>query len=102
MGNLKAAAPDALDKVDTDQAIDEYATAVAVPPSIVRSDDEVAEIRRGRAELAQKQAAQQDLAAQVEGAKVMSETDTGGDNALTRLLGNATGGLPSTANPAGS
>lgn len=102
VGNLKAVAPDALDKVDTDQAVDEYASAVAVPPSIVRSDDEVQEIRKGRA--AQAQAAQQqaELAAQVEGAKVLSETDTGGDNALTRLLGNATGTAPSTANPAGS
>lgn len=102
VGNLKAAAPDVLDKVDLDQAVDEYASAVAVPPSLVRSDDEVAEIRKGRAAVAQKQAAQQDLAAQVEGAKVLSETDTGGDNALTRMLGNATGAAPSTANPAGS
>lgn len=91
VGNLKAVFPDVTDKVDADQAVDEYGSAVAVPPSIVRSDDEVAKIRAGRAAQAAKMQAQQDLAAQVQGAQVLSQTDTGGDNALTRLMGNTTG-----------
>lgn len=91
VGNLSAVAPEALDKIDFDQAIDEYADALAVTPSVVRSDDEVAAMRQKKAQMAQQAQAQQQLAAQVEGAKVLSETDTSGDNALTRLLGNVTG-----------
>lgn len=91
VGNLVGVAPTVMDKIDTDQAIDEYADALAVPPSIVRSDDEVASMREAKAKQAQAAQAQADAAAQVEGAKVLSETDTSGDNALTRLLGNITG-----------
>jgi hypothetical protein len=60
-------APEALDKIDTDQSIDETALALGSPPTIVRSDDAVAEIRakRQQAQAAQQAAA---LAQQVAGA----------------------------------
>lgn len=48
----------ALDKFDADQAVDEFANAIGVPPKIVVPDEEVAEIR------AQKQAQQQAMMAQ--------------------------------------
>ena len=53
IGGLVALYPGAVDKVDFDQMIDEFAGDVGVPPSIVRSDDDVAEVRK------QKEAAQQ-------------------------------------------
>lgn len=92
VGNLAGARPDVLDKVDIDKAIDVYADITGVDPEIVRSDDEVAEIRlqRAQAEAAQAQMAQMQQAAQ--GAKLLSEADTGSDNALTRLLAGA--GVP--------
>jgi hypothetical protein len=91
IGNLVAVAPDVIDKLDTDQLVDEVADILAVQPGVVRSDDEVAELRAKRAEAQAQQAAVQDQAAAVEGAKVLSQADTSGDNALTRLMGNVTG-----------
>jgi len=88
VGHLVGVDPTAIDKLDLDQTIDEYSDAIGVPANIIRSDDKVAEIRASRAEAAAKQAQAQDAAAAAEGAKVLSETDTGGDNALNRLLGN--------------
>ena len=84
VGNLAAVKPDVLDKIDADQAVDEYFDAVGVPPSIVVSDDEVARIRQERAKAAQ--AAQQaEMAATMapaakagaEAARLMSEADMG-------------------------
>lgn len=41
---------DALDKIDADQAIDEYADRIGSPASMLRDDDAVAQIRAGRAQ----------------------------------------------------
>lgn len=43
------------DKLDVDQALDEYATALGVPPKMVRDDEEVAAIRQADAKAAQAQ-----------------------------------------------
>ena len=45
--------PSKFDKIDLDQAIDEYAARVGGPATIVRDDDAVAAIRTGRAKEAQ-------------------------------------------------
>lgn len=47
--------PAVLDKWDADQAADEYATRLNIPPKIVRSDEAVQQIRAGRAQQAQMQ-----------------------------------------------
>lgn len=86
LGSTAGAFPDVLDGFDFDQAWDEYAEGVGLPPKIVRSQEERKKRRAARAEA---QAQQQQLAtagAAVQGAKVMSETDTGGQNALTDLM----------------
>lgn len=82
----------AFDKFDADQTIDEYAQAIGVPPTVVRSDDDVAAIRKQRAEAQQQQA----LAAQAPAlkdvtaaAKNLSETQVGGESALDALAGAA-------------
>jgi hypothetical protein len=84
-GSLAEASPEALDKVDLDQALDEYGDALGVPPSIVRDDEAVAQIRQMRA--AQQAQAQQlaMLEQAAKGAKLLSETDTSRDSALTQL-----------------
>lgn len=56
IGALAGLAPAVLDKVDFDQAVDEFANDVGVPPAIVRSDDQVAKLRE--AKQAQQQQAQ--------------------------------------------
>lgn len=89
VGNLAGVQPDAIDKLDIDNAIDEYADALSAPPKMVRSEEDVQRIRQGRAE---QQAIQQQAAAGMQaaqGAKLLSETDTGGDNALATLMQNA-------------
>jgi hypothetical protein len=84
VGNMAAVKPGVLDKLDEDQSVDEYADMLGVPPSIVRSDDEVQEIRtqRAEAERAQQQAEQAVQATQAmqqgaNAAKVLAETDGG-------------------------
>lgn len=87
VGNLAAVQPDVLDKVDFDQAVDEYGIITGAPPRIIRSDDAVAELRAARAER-QAQADQLAAGAQAaQSAKTLSETDTAGENALTQILG---------------
>jgi hypothetical protein len=87
VGNLLGANPEVADKFDFDQACDEYGEALGVPPRIVRSDEDVAQLRDGRRQ--QQQALQQGQAAMTaaQGAQVLSQTDTRSDNALTRMLG---------------
>lgn len=91
VGNLVAVKPDAMDKLHTDKMIDEYGSALGVKPDLVRTEEEVAEIRAQRAQAQQQQAQMEQAATAVQGAKTLSETDMQGDNALNRLLGNLGG-----------
>lgn len=79
--------PQVLDKLDTDQAIDEYATMLGVPPTLIRSDEDVAGIREQRAQSQQQQIAAEQLGSIIQGAKTLSETDVSSDNALTAITG---------------
>ncbi len=75
-----------LDKVDMDQAVDDYGNKLGVSPRILRSDEKVAEIRKGRAQ----QQAQAEQAAQLReaaaGVKDLASAKTGDDSALTGLV----------------
>lgn len=53
VAQLSATAPQVLDKVDFEQAVDELASIAGVPSRVVRSDTEVAQLRAGRDEAAQ-------------------------------------------------
>ena len=89
-GNLAAVKPEVLDKIDFDQTLDEYANMLGVPPRMVRSDDQVGEIRAAKAKAAQAQQMQQMVPMAGEAAsaaKVLSETDVNSQNALTQMLG---------------
>lgn len=70
VGNVAAAKPGVLDKLDEDQAIDEYADMIGVPPGVVRSDEETRMIRQQRQQ-AEAQAAA--VAQAVEGTKAMQQ-----------------------------
>lgn len=50
VGQMAAVKPDVLDKMDADQAVDEYADALGVQPSIVVPDEEVKKVRGARAQ----------------------------------------------------
>lgn len=87
-GNIAAVKPEIMDKLDSDAAIDEYADAIGVPPSLVVSTEQVAQLRAARAKQAQQQQALQTTVAGAQSAKVLSETNVGGGmNALQRITG---------------
>jgi hypothetical protein len=79
--------PTALDKIDVDEAIDQYISMVGAAPSIVRSDEEVQAARQARAQQQAQQAKMQQMQQGADTAKTLSQADTEGDNALTRVLG---------------
>ncbi len=94
MAEIQAAAGQsvtAFDKLDIEQAIDEYGVAVGVPPTLVRSDDAVAEIQKSRAKAAEEQklaAAAQPIEQGAKAAKALSETKlASGESALDAMVG---------------
>jgi hypothetical protein len=94
-GNLVAVQPDIMDNLDTDECIDEMALLLNVPPRLVRSRDDLNQIRMDRAK---EQAAANALTATTELAaagKTLSETQVGGgQNALEAAISGQT--LPGT------
>lgn len=79
--------PDAFDKINSDVAQEEYFTAIGVPPTLLRSQDEVNAIRQARAQQQQQQLMAEQAAQMVDSAKTLSETPTTGDSALTAMIG---------------
>lgn len=92
-GNMAQANPEVMDKIDFDQAIDEYANMVGTPPSLVRDDDTVAQVRKQRAEQ-QAQMQQAELAAQgAQTVKTLSQTQLNDENAVGAMI-NQLRGVP--------
>lgn len=79
--------PSALDKGNWDEMIDRYGEIVGLPPKIIRSDQEVAGIRKNRAQQQLQQQQMQNAANAIQGAKLLSETKTGDQSALTAMMG---------------
>lgn len=108
IGNIAAAKPEALDKIDWDELIDEYADLLHVPPKVMANDQMVSDARKVRAQKNQAAAALQTSTAAVQGAETLSNTDVGGgQNALQMMLaglngGGAPGGGLAGATPAGN
>jgi hypothetical protein len=77
--------PNVLDKFNMDQAVDVYADITSVPPSIVRTDDDVQNMRAVKA---QQQMAQQQMAMIPPAAKAvkdLSQAKIEEDNALSAI-----------------
>lgn len=83
---VQAGFQDAGDKLNPDMAQNEYYDAIGAPPTILRSDEEVAAIREQRAQQQQQLMAMQQGQALADGAKTLSETPTDGDTALSALI----------------
>ena len=89
LGNLAAGNPEILDKWDMDATVDEYGDAVGVPAVMIRSDDQVAQLRESRAQQQNAATAMQTAQMGADTAAVLSKADTGRDsNLLADLLGN--------------
>ncbi|EMO7835918.1 phage tail protein [Morganella morganii] len=79
--------PDALDKINVDETIDAYAASIGVPPSVVATNEQVAQIRENRAQ--QQAMAQQMQMAQAAagGAQALGNTPMDDNSALAALAG---------------
>lgn len=88
VANLAQFNPSALDKFNFDAAVDQFSNTLGTPPEIIRTDDEVAALREARAQQQAQQAAMQNAAAMVQGAKTMSETPID-KNSLLNIYGDA-------------
>ena len=89
VGNLVAVFPEAADKLDIDEMIDEYADRAGAPPKMIRTKDAVDAIRAARAEAqqAEKMAAMMPAVQQgADAARLLSETDAGGGQSLLQNM----------------
>lgn len=97
-GSLYQVRPDALDVVDWDKTVANYADALGVKPDLIKSADDVQAIRQERAKQQAAQRTAEAAQTATQGAKTLSETNLQDDSALTRLMGAlgpaAAGGVP--------
>lgn len=78
--------PEIFDKFDADQAIDEIATDIGVPASVIRSDEQVAAIRQQRQAALQQQQQMAALQQATQAAKNLGQANLGDDTALGALV----------------
>jgi len=86
VAQLAGADPSVLDKIDSDKVVDHYAEMLGVDPTVMRSDEAVAQIRDQRAQAAQAQAQAAAIPPMATAAKDLSQADMGGNNALTSIM----------------
>lgn len=89
IGNLAGVFPEAVDKLDVDEMIDEYASRAGAPAKMIRTADMVASIRNQRAQQQAAQQAAENMPAMRQGAdaaRLLAETDAGGVPLLDRMM----------------
>lgn len=91
IGQLAQVKPEALDKLNIDEAIDSYAEMSGVSPTVILPQEQVDQIRKSRAQQQQQMQAAAMAQAAAQGAKTLSETQTSEPSALTALAGAAGG-----------
>lgn len=82
---LATVKPDAMDKINTDQALDVYGEMTGVAPGVVRSDEDVDAIRQQRQQAIEAQNRAMVAKDASTAAKNLSQADMGADNALSRI-----------------
>ena len=91
IGQLAQVKPEALDKLNIDEAIDSYAEMSGVSPTVILPQEQVDQIRKDRAQQQQQMQAASMAQAAAQGAKTLSETQTSEPSALTAMTGAAGG-----------
>lgn len=89
VGNLAGVSPEAIDKINIDEMIDEYAFRAGAPSKMIRSTAEAAKLRAARAQQQQMAQMAQTMPAVQQGAdaaRLLSETNSGGQSLLDRML----------------
>lgn len=89
IGQLAQVKPEALDKLNIDEAIDSYAEMSGVSPTVILPQEQVDQIRKDRAQQQQQMQAAAMAQAAAQGAKTLSETQTSEPSALTAMTGAA-------------
>ncbi|HEL9864110.1 TPA: phage tail protein [Klebsiella pneumoniae] len=90
IGQLAQAKPEALDKLNVDQAIDAFAEMSGVSPTVIVPQEQVQQVREQRAQQQQQQQMVAMGMAAAQGAKTLSEAQTADPSVLT-ALSNAAG-----------
>lgn len=90
IGQLARAKPEALDKLNVDQAIDAFAEMSGVSPTVIVPQEQVEQVREQRAQQQQQQQMVAMGMAAAQGAKTLSEAQTADPSVLT-ALSNAAG-----------
>lgn len=88
IGNVAGLKPEAADKLDVDELIDEYAERAGSPPRIIRSSKEVSKDREARAQqeqMAQTAGMAPALKDGAEAARLLSEADGTGQSVIDRM-----------------
>lgn len=93
IGQLAAAKPEALDKLNVDQAIDTFADMSGVSATVILPQEQVVQIRQQRAQQQQQQQAMQMGMAAAQGAKTLSDAQTADPSVLTALSDAAKGAM---------
>lgn len=86
VGQLMEFDPSAIDKIDTDELIERYAAAVGIAPKIIRSDEQVQQMRAQRAQAQAQQQAAANAPALAGAAKDLSQSQATGGNMLAKLV----------------
>ncbi len=86
LGSEIGIAQNAGDVVNTDEATKDYAELLTVPPRIIRTDEEIAAIRKDRAYQQQQAMAAENAQKLAAAGQTLANTDVNGDSALTRLM----------------
>jgi len=79
--------PAVADKVNYDQLIDEHGMSVGVPPTVIRSDEEVAAIRERRAQAEKAEQTAKLAESATKSVKNLAGSELEGPNALTAITG---------------
>ena len=84
--------PEVLDKFDAVQAIDVIAKSLGIDPELIRPDEVFEELQKQKAQRLLQQEQTEAAGQAIEGAKTLSETNMGTDNALNAII-NQRGGV---------
>ena len=87
VGGVAQLSPNALDKVDVDELVDEYGEVTSTPPKVIRSNEDAYAIRQQREQQQAQMQAAENMRQEAAAAKDLSQANTTEDNALTDILG---------------
>lgn len=84
--------PDSQDKIDSDHMLEVYGDMTSIPPGIIRTEDQVKQIRQQKMQAQAQQQKQQQMQQAAQTAQTLSQTPTDGNSALSQLMDQAKAG----------